>query len=285
MYPTPDAIPGLTNVVAISASGYTNLALKSDGSVWAWGSNANGLLGIGSNATDVLTPTKINGLPAIRSITAGNFASYAVGTDGTCWSWGWDNQGLLGTGAPIGSRNVPGPMNLSNPKQIVSGEGGWAAALMGDRRIKVWGYNTDWISGSSSPLSIYDPILVPGIVRASAIGAGTATLHACGFKEDAIVGAPDPEAPLDLRLAVSPNPSLAATRLAFDLPRESRVSLAIYDIAGRRVHTVVDGMRGAGRHQEAWDGRGDGGRALAGVFFVRLDAGGETRTERLVRIR
>jgi hypothetical protein len=149
----------------------------------------------------------------------------------------------------------------------------------------VWGYNSDWINGSTGPLSIYTPILVPGIVRASAIGAGTATVHACGFKEDAIVGTSGADIPLDLALAISPNPSLAATRVSFDLPRESHVSVAVYDIAGRRVHTVVDGMRPAGRHQEAWDGRGEGGRALAGVFFVRLDAAGETRTERLVRIR
>lgn len=285
-YSTPDVIPGLTNVVAISASGYTNLALKSDGTVWAWGNNQFGQLGIGSTATDVMTPTRINGLPAIRSIAAGNWSCFAVGTDGSCWSWGWDNnQGMLGTGAPLVSRNVPGTMLLSNPKQIVVGETGWAAALMGDRTVKVWGNNNDWINGTTGPLWIFTPTQVPGIVRASAIGAGHATLHACGFKEDATTGIPDGDAPLDLALAVSPNPSLSMTRMSFDLPRESNVTLAVYDLAGRRVHTVVDGSRAAGRYQEAWDGRGDGGRAMAGVFFVRLDAGGETRTQRLVRIR
>ena len=286
MYPTPDAIPGLTNVVAISASGFTNLALKGDGTVWAWGSNANGLLGIGSAATDVLTPTRINGLPTIRSVTAGNFASYAVGTDGSCWSWGWDNQGLLGTGAPIGSRNVPGPMSLSNPRQIVSGEASWAGALMQDRTVKVWGANTTWITGSSSPLSIYTPLQVPGIVRASAIGSGHGTLHACGFKEDAIVGAPDRDTPLDLALVASPNPSIGRTRIAFDLPRAGHVTLAIYDLAGRQVRLLVDGLREPGRYDETWDGRADAGTGhAAGVYFARLQVGGETRTERLIRIR
>jgi hypothetical protein len=286
IYPTPDAIPGLTNVVAISAAGFTNLALKSDGTVWAWGSNANGLLGIGSTATDLLTPTKINGLPAIRSIIAGNFASYAVGTDGSCWSWGWDNnQGMLATGGAIASRNVPGPMLLANPRQVVSGETGWGAALMQDRTVKVWGYNTTWITGSSGPLTIPTPIQVPGIVRASAIGSGHGTLHACGFKEDAVVGVPDQELPLDLALAASPNPSIGATKIAFDLPRAGHATLAIYDLAGRRVRSLMDGARAAGRYSETWDGRGERGSAVAGVYFVRLEIGGETRTERIVRIR
>jgi hypothetical protein len=286
VYPVPEAIPGLSNVVAISASGYTNLALKSDGTVWAWGSNQYGQLGIGSAATDVLTPTKINGLSGIRSIIAGNFACYAIGSDGSAWSWGSDFQGSLGTGGSIGGRNIPGTMALSNPRQIVSGEGGWGAALMQDRRVKVWGNNADWISGSVSPLGIHDPMFVPGIVRASAIGSGTATVHACGFKEDAIVGAPGADSPIDLALAASPNPSVGPTRLAFDLPRAGHVTLAIYDLAGRRVRLLVDGMREPGRYDETWDGRADvGSGRAAGVYFARLQIGGETLTERIVRIR
>jgi hypothetical protein len=168
----------------------------------------------------------------------------------------------------------------------VCGESGWAAALMGDRKVKVWGNNADWITGSTSPLSIYDPIYVPGIVRASAIGAGHATLHACGFKEDAIVGAPGGDSPIDLALAASPNPSVGRTRLAFDLPRAGHVTLAIYDLAGRRVRLLVDGMREPGRYDETWDGRADvGSGRAAGVYFARLQVGGETLTERIVRIR
>ena len=287
IYSTPDAIPGLTGVVAISASGYTNLALKSDGTVWAWGNNQYGQLGIGSTALDVAIPTKINGLPAIRSITAGHFACYAVGTNGTCWSWGADNnQGILGTGGALAGRNVPGSMLLSNPRQIVAGEAGWAGALMQDFKVMVWGSNSEWIDGSASPLWIFTPLQVPGVVRASTIGAGHATLHACGFKEDAIVGTPGADLPLDLALSASPNPSIGRTRIAFDLPSAGHVTLAIYDLAGRRVRLLVDGLREPGRYDETWDGRADArvGHA-AGVYFARLQVSGESRTERIVRIR
>ena len=273
--------------MCIRDSGYTNLALKSDGTVWAWGNNQYGQLGIGSTALDVATPTKINGLPAIRSITAGHFACYAVGTNGTCWSWGADNyQGILGTGDALAGRNVPGSMLLSNPRQIVAGEAGWAGALMQDFKVMVWGSNSEWIDGSSGPLWIFTPLQVPGVVRASAIGAGHATLHACGFKEDAIVGTPGADLPLDLALSASPNPSIGRTRIGFGLPRAGHVTLAIYDLAGRRVRLLVDGMREPGRYDETWDGRADVGAAhAAGVYFARLQVGGEALTERIVRIR
>lgn len=177
-------------------------------------------------------------------------------------------------------------MALSNPRQIVSGEGGWGAALMQDRKVKVWGYNTDWITGSSAPLTIYDPLVVPGVGHASAIGAGTATVHACGLREDGVVGTPAVELPTHLALAASPNPSIGPTRLAFALPRAGHVTLAIYDLAGRRLRMLVDGMHEPGRYDAAWDGRADAGAAhAAGVYFARLDVSGEVRTERIVRMR
>ncbi len=72
----------------------------------------------------------------------------------------------------------------------------------------------------------------------------------------------------------SPNPFNPATEITFDLPREAQVRLAVFDIAGRRVATLVDGTRPAGTGSVRWNGRDDGGRALpSGIYFARMVAG------------
>ncbi|MFH1844353.1 MAG: FG-GAP-like repeat-containing protein [bacterium] len=88
-------------------------------------------------------------------------------------------------------------------------------------------------------------------------------------------GGGDPTSrPLPLRqllLPAVPNPFNPATTIQFDLLEAATVSLAIFDLRGRRVRTLVSEPRGAGRHLVTWDGRSDGGRRVAtGVYCVRL---------------
>ena len=83
--------------------------------------------------------------------------------------------------------------------------------------------------------------------------------------------------------APSPNPTRAGARLSFELPREGEVQLAVYDLAGRRVRLVVDGVRSAGAHEILWDGRDDdGARPARGIYFVRLVALGDVRTTKIL---
>ena len=83
-----------------------------------------------------------------------------------------------------------------------------------------------------------------------------------------------------------PNPMSGTTRIEYDLAAEGRVRLRVFDVAGRRVRTLVDGPRPAGRHATQWDGRDEGGVAVAsGVYFYELDVEGQRSTRRLVRVR
>lgn len=84
-----------------------------------------------------------------------------------------------------------------------------------------------------------------------------------------------------------PNPSRAETRLAFEIPRGSSVSIVLYDAAGRRVAGLVDAELPAGPHEAIWDGRADDGSPCAsGVYFARLLCGGaEVGAQKVVRIR
>lgn len=86
---------------------------------------------------------------------------------------------------------------------------------------------------------------------------------------------------------VAPNPwSTGAATIRFALPREADVSLRVVDVAGRVVTVLQEGRRGAGETLTSWDGRDAQGHAVsAGVYFVRLDADGITRTRKLTIVR
>jgi hypothetical protein len=83
-----------------------------------------------------------------------------------------------------------------------------------------------------------------------------------------------------------PNPFVASTLLRFHLPREERISVAVYDAAGRAVGKIADGVCGPGTHQITWGGdSADRTAAGPGVYFVRFEAAGYRATAKVVRLR
>jgi subtilisin family serine protease len=83
-----------------------------------------------------------------------------------------------------------------------------------------------------------------------------------------------------------PNPFNPVTTIAYDLPRDARVRLVIYDVRGAEVRALVDARRPAGRHLATWDGRDAGGNpAASGVYFYRLVAGDFAQTNKMVLLK
>jgi hypothetical protein len=83
----------------------------------------------------------------------------------------------------------------------------------------------------------------------------------------------------------APNPIQAQTVIRYDLPKSTEVELAVYDVAGRRVRTLADGVMGPGVFAATWDGRDAGGRAVgSGVYFYRLRAGAFEATRKMTRL-
>ncbi len=83
-----------------------------------------------------------------------------------------------------------------------------------------------------------------------------------------------------------PNPFNPSTMIEFGLAAAGRVSLRIYDAAGRLVHVIVDEDRPAGRYVGEWDGRDANGRAVSsGVYFCRIEAGTFTQARKLVLLK
>jgi len=104
----------------------------------------------------------------------------------------------------------------------------------------------------------------------------------------AATAAPDAAVPAALMLAQnSPNPFNPSTTIRFGLPRAATVDLAVFAAGGRRVATLIAGeLLPAGFHAREWRGRDGEGRALAsGVYFLRLEAGGRTVTQKMLLLK
>ena len=91
---------------------------------------------------------------------------------------------------------------------------------------------------------------------------------------------PTADLPTEVSLAPpSPNPSIAFTTLRYSLPRESNVSLAIFDVSGRAVRQVESGIAAAGQHTTSWDLKTSDGQPVSrGIYFVRLMVGNQAFT-------
>jgi len=83
----------------------------------------------------------------------------------------------------------------------------------------------------------------------------------------------------------APNPFDATTFIRFELQRDAHVKLAIYDLAGSEVATIVDGVRSAGVHVQPWNVAGSGRTIRSGVYFYRLTVDGSSRSRKLAIVR
>jgi hypothetical protein len=97
----------------------------------------------------------------------------------------------------------------------------------------------------------------------------------------------DVELPAAVALGANyPNPFNPSTTIPFSLDKPGFAELAVYDVSGRRIRTLVSGEFPAGSHQTVWNGLSDCGRASAsGVYFLRMRSGGENLVRKLVLLR
>ena len=83
-----------------------------------------------------------------------------------------------------------------------------------------------------------------------------------------------------------PNPFLDGTTVSFSMPERGRAVVRVYDVSGRLVKTVEDSVCGPGPQQVRWDGSNGEGEAVAsGVYFVMLEAAGDSKTRKAVLLR
>ena len=139
----------------------------------------------------------------------------------------------------------------------------------------------------TSPDSVTNPVYVV-VDRAGAIEELRRDNNRASRVFGAVVDVPlRPVLPAQLALhPARPNPFTGQTALHFDLPAGGRVSLDIYDVAGRHVRSLASGTWPPGFHVVQWNGASSDGRPLAaGVYFTRLVAPGGTLQRRVVMLR
>jgi hypothetical protein len=136
------------------------------------------------------------------------------------------------------------------------------------------------------PVPVYD-IKIHGPTRTLVAGTHGRSMHSFDLSTlpDLAGATPGPGVPV-VNLSGSPNPFKTNTTIAFSLTQGSDVSLAIYDLAGRRVRTLLKDHATEGAHRAIWDGTNDSGHAVAsGIYFARLQTGAVASTTTLNLVR
>jgi len=194
----PVQVTGLgagSGVVAIAGggNGAHALALKSDGTVLAWGANAAGQLGDGTT-TNRLTPVAVPGLGDVAAIDIGANHSVARKTDGTALAWGSNGNGQLGDGTFQGSRTIVETVGLGAGSDVTALTGGFthSLALKSDGTVLAFGANGNGQLGDGTTDNAFVPVPVSGLgpgsgVTAIAGGAGGAGGHSLAIKSDGTV--------------------------------------------------------------------------------------------------
>jgi alpha-tubulin suppressor-like RCC1 family protein len=196
VHTSPARVPGLTDVVAVTAGNMYSMAVKSDGSVWAWGDNDTGQLGDGDATISRLGPVQVVGLANVVTAVAGGGAvqasnvsaahSLAIKSDGSVWAWGNNAFGQLGNGTTT-SRSTPIQVpGLAGVVAATAGEA-FSIAVKSDGSVWTWGLNPSGQLGDGTTTNRSSPVQVPGLTGVVAVGAGA--FHSLAVKSDGSVWA------------------------------------------------------------------------------------------------
>ena len=144
-YSSPVQIPGTTWSKVATGTHGNSIAIKTDGTLWAWGENTYGILGQG-NRTNYSSPKQIPGTTWAQ-VKFGQKHALATKTDGTLWAWGSNSYGALGQGQRAPSSYTESPVQIPGTNWSTGeddiGCSGWGAsyAIKTDGTFWTWGDN------------------------------------------------------------------------------------------------------------------------------------------------
>jgi alpha-tubulin suppressor-like RCC1 family protein len=174
-------------VTALSAGNLFYVALCSDGTLAAWGRNAEGELGNGTT-TDSSVPVQVDQSGVLRGktvtgVSAAGYFCLALCSDGTVAAWGFNGDGELGDGATVDSK-VPVLVDRTgvlSGKTVtaVSTRNGSSLALCSDGTLAAWGYNGQGELGNGTTTTNRVPVLVD---RTGVLSGKTVTAVSAGWQ-------------------------------------------------------------------------------------------------------
>ena len=166
----------------IAASGSHTLALKSDGTVWAWGGNSDGQLGNGTNTLSSV-PVQVTSLSNVISIATGGHQSLALLSDGTIRYWGGGRDVITA------SQNTPQPVQIdgriADGFVAIAAGNSHALALKSDGTVWSWGRNTHGQLGINSTENAFTMQQVHTISNITAISAGSS--YSLALRDDGTI--------------------------------------------------------------------------------------------------
>ena len=130
----------LANIKQVSGGSSHTIAIKTDGSLWAWGSNSSGELGDGTTVGKIL-PTRISNDNNWDSVSAGYGFTLAIKNDSSLWAWGYNGGGRLGDGTTVDKHTPTRIGNDSNWDSVSTGSY-HSVAIKEDGSLWVWGNNS-----------------------------------------------------------------------------------------------------------------------------------------------
>ncbi len=158
---------------AISAGGGFGLAIRSDATLWAWGSDSNGQLGDNGAPTGQAVPIQVDPPNTYAAVSAGDLHALAIRANGTLFAWGDNTAGKLGDGSTA-QRNAPVPVDAMNTYTAVAAGGTHSLGIRANGTLLAWGDNTQGQLGTAGAQATSAvPVQVGALASWQAVAAGT----------------------------------------------------------------------------------------------------------------
>jgi hypothetical protein len=164
---------------AVAAGQHHTVALKQDGTLWAWGQNSYGQLGDGTTAQRN-SPVQIGIAADWQAVATGYSHNVAIKQDGTLWGWGYNGNGQLGDGTTV-SKSSPVQIGIAADWQAVSAGAYYTVVLKQDSTLWAWGMNNYGQLGDGTTTQRNSPVQI-GTATWQAVAAGD--YHAVAVKQD-----------------------------------------------------------------------------------------------------
>ena len=198
-YSSPAQVGALTTWESVASGGYSTMAIKTDGTLWGWGNDSYGQLGLGTQVQAYSSPVQVGSLTNWKTVGCGilSLHTLAIKTDGTLWAWGKDNYGQLGQG---NTTNYSSPVQvgaLTNWASVAAGQF-HTAAIKTDGTLWTWGgYNVFGQLGQGNTTNYSSPVQVGALTNWASVTCGRfhtaaiktdGTLWAWGYNNDGELG-------------------------------------------------------------------------------------------------